>query len=120
MGIIDICQQAQINHAQNRAAHAQTVAEQLRWELDTLKHKSDALTLACQALWEIVRTETGLSDSALLERMRDIDVRDGKLDGRITPRVAECPTCGRKSKATRKDCIYCGTTLPTENVFEKA
>jgi hypothetical protein len=120
MGIIDICQQAQINHAQSRAAHAQSVAEQLRWELDTLKRKSDALTLACQALWEIVRTEIGLSDSALLERMRDIDVRDGKLDGRITPRVAECPRCGRKSKATRKDCIYCGTTLPTENVFEKA
>jgi hypothetical protein len=117
--LIDLHQQGQINQAQNRAAQAQSVAEQLRWELDTLKRKSDSLTLACQALWEIVRTQTGLSDTAILEKMRDIDIRDGKLDNRITRRVAECPRCGRKSNASRKDCIYCGALLPTENVFEK-
>jgi hypothetical protein len=118
--LIDICQQAQINRAQNHTVRAQSVAEQLLWELDTLKRKSDALTLACQALWEIVRTQTDLTDSALLKRMREIDVRDGKLDGRISPRVASCSRCGRKSSATRKECIYCGAKLPAENVFEKS
>jgi hypothetical protein len=115
MDIIDVCQQAQIDPAQTQSA-----AEQLRWELDALKRKSDALTLTCQALWEIVRTQTGLSDSALLERMRDIDVRDGKFDGHITPRVGHCRWCGRKNNPTRKDCMYCGAKLPAENVFEKS
>jgi len=117
--LIDLHQQAEINQARNHAAQAQSVAEQLRWELDTLKRKSDSLTLACQALWEIVRTQSGLKDTAILEKMRDIDIRDGKLDSRITPRVADCPRCGRKSNASRKDCVYCGEKLPAENVFEK-
>ena len=117
--LVDLYQHGQINHAQNRAAQAQSVAEELRWELDTLKRKSDSLTLACQALWEIVRAQGGLKDTAILEKMRDIDIRDGKLDHRITPRVADCPRCGRKNKASRKDCIYCGEKLRAENVFEQ-
>ena len=118
--LIDLYQHRQISDATRTAYSAKETANRSRSDIDDLKRKADALTLACQALWEIVRAQTGSSDDAILEKMQEIDLRDGAADGRISHRVLTCPSCHRTSKASRKICLYCGASMPTENVFEKS
>ena len=117
--LLDLYQQGRINAATNKAEQAQSAAERARWELDSLKRKADALTIACQALWEIVRAQGGLSDELILGKMQEIDARDGRVDGKISATLAPCPACGRSSNAARKSCLYCGEILPVSHVFEK-
>lgn len=120
MDLFDLYQQRQIGDASARAADAKGKADQLRYEVNALKRKADTLTLACQALWEIVRSQAGISDEVLLAKMQEIDARDGRLDGKISGTLVPCPTCGRNGNAARKTCLYCGTEMPVRHVFEKA
>ena len=112
--------QSQANLATVRANRAHDTSEILRGTVEDLKRKADALTITCQALWEIVRTQSGLSDDAILKKMEEIDARDGRVDGKISARVQECPKCRRNSNVNRRNCLYCGTAMPVENVFEKS
>ena len=118
--LFDLYQQSRINDARNTAQNARDAATKAQWDIDDLKRKADALTLACQALWEILRSQTGMSDEVILGKIQEIDLRDGKADGRITQRVQACPNCSRKNKASRRACLYCGAQMPTDNVFEKS
>lgn len=79
---------------------------------DDLKRRIDALTLASQALWEIVREQTGLDDEAVILKMQEIDLRDGVADGRISQPPVACPKCSRNNRAGRNSCIYCGAAMP--------
>ncbi|MBM3822088.1 MAG: hypothetical protein FJ404_04200 [Verrucomicrobia bacterium] len=84
-----------------------------------MKRKADALTIACQALWELLRRNSDLSDDLLIRTMEEIDLRDGKQDGKITRRPVPCPKCRRNSQSGRSHCLYCGELLPVVHVFEK-
>ena len=115
--LIDLYQQGRIASAQATADQAKDLATQFRWEVDDLRRKADALTITCQALWEILRTQTGMRDDQILAKMQEIDARDGRVDGKISTTLAECPKCRRKSNSARKSCLYCGTALPVRHVF---
>jgi len=49
--------------------------------------------------------------------MEEIDLRDGKSDGKLAPDTVECTGCGRKAKSTRRNCLYCGAELPRGPAF---
>ena len=117
---IDLYQQGQINDANAKAEQAKRNVDSLHQEIEELKRKSDALTIGCQALWEIVRGQLQITDRALLSKMEEIDLRDGRADGKISTVLAACPNCGRNSNSVRKSCLYCGTLLPPDpHVFAK-
>lgn len=118
--LIDLYQHGRINEARNKAERAKEVAQQVRWDLDDLKRKADALTITCQALWEILRTQTAMSDNEILLKMEEIDARDGRLDGKISTTLTACPSCNRKSNSNRKVCLYCGADLPVKHVFGRS
>lgn len=118
--LFDIYQHFNIKSAQSAAETAQLTAERLSKEVEDLRARCDTLALACQALWEIVRSTTGLNDEAILSKMQEIDLRDGVLDGKITPRMTMCSSCGRANNTRRNACVYCGTQLPSGQVFDKA
>lgn len=120
MDLFDLYQHHQIGEARARATDARSTADQLRLEVADLKRKADALTIACQALWEIVRTQASVTDDLLLAKMQEIDARDGRMDGRISATLVPCPACGRNVNAARKACLYCGAEMPVRHVFEKA
>ena len=82
--------------------------------VERLETKLDNLALACQALWEILRDSTDLTEHELTTKMESIDLRDGKRDGRITPTAQTCKSCGRKSGRNRKQCVYCGKPTPDD------
>jgi hypothetical protein len=56
---------------------------ELEVRLKTLEQLVDKLTLTNYALWEIVAKEHGYDDDKLVAKVAEIDLRDGRLDGRL-------------------------------------
>jgi len=117
--LIALDHEVRIHEVRTKASQAKDKVERLAWEVEDLQRKSEALTVACQALWELLRSRTGLTDREILEKMQEIDFRDGRLDGKIGSTILRCPQCSRKNKSLRKTCLYCGCQLPTDHVFAK-
>ena len=43
--------------------------------------------------------------------MGEIDLRDGKADGKMTRSDTDCFQCGRRLGKRRRNCLYCGANL---------
>jgi hypothetical protein len=88
--------------------------------LDRLKFFETNLTKALlinEALWEILRDKLRLTEQDLFNKLYEVDMRDGTLDGknqRSSP--SKCPQCGRTVSARHAACIYCGTVID-QSVF---
>ncbi len=82
-----------------------------------LDARVDRLALASQAMWELVQERTGLDDDDLLAKIREVDLRDGQLDGRARPAPRACNACGRQNNARRSACLYCGDPLDPSTAF---
>ena len=111
----DLYQQYRIAEASNEAGRASNQASRTGLELEEPKRRVDSLegvALTCQALWEVLRDELGIPESRMIAKMEEIDLRDGRADGRISGQVRDCPQCGRRFSTRRKDCLYCGEPLP--------
>lgn len=80
-------------------------------EVDDLRRRVDILGIACQALWELLKTQGQLDETVIFNKMQEIDARDGRLDGKSSPDVIDCAKCGRTNNALATSCMYCGATL---------
>jgi len=78
-----------------------------------LDHQIARLSLLNQAMWEILHEKLQISQEELEAKAREIDLRDGIQDGRVTDVALKCPTCGRISNSRHHKCLYCG------QLFEK-
>lgn len=121
--IWDMFQQAQVDSASWKADTARRDAVQasdrMHSEVLRLEAKIDGLALVCQALWEVVRQETDLTDADIAKKIEEIDLRDGKRDGRITGRPMMCTKCGRPTHTRQRACMYCGTLVVAGHLVEK-
>lgn len=117
--LFDIYQQHRISEASAAAESAKDKVQALRNQVDDLQRKTDALSITCQALWELLRAATNLTDQDMLQKMQEIDLRDGRLDGRIKSPPVNCPSCQRITNGERRACLYCGVRIPGGNIFEK-
>lgn len=118
MDVYDFVQNQEIYDAKDTARRASTKANSLHDEVDRLQKKLDKVCLINQALWELIREHTGLQDDQLLERMTEIDARDGQIDGKMGSAGTACPSCGRMMSKKQSKCLYCGyTETNKEHVF---
>ena len=119
----DLFQQGQIEHATTTAEYAKRDAAQnsarLHKEVLRLEVKIDRLAIISQALWELVREKTDLSEKDIEARIADIDAHDGRIDGKITGRPATCPKCARPVHTRHRVCPYCGTAVSDGHIVEK-
>lgn len=104
--LIDAYQQHRLNSTGANPNLTENAAE-----VDDLRRRVDTLAIACQALWEILQSQTGMDEAAILEKMTQIDARDGRLDGKAAPAVLECAACHRRGNAGQTVCLYCGASL---------
>lgn len=79
----------------------------------------EKLVLINMALWELLKANTELTDEDLLKKVQEIDMRDGKIDGKLQKSAKKCPDCGRVVNVKHNRCLYCGFQLPNEHgVFD--
>jgi hypothetical protein len=123
MDIWDLFEQAEIDSAawSNDIARrdASHPADRLHGEVLRLEAKIDGLALVCQALWELLRQETGLKDADIAKKMAEVDLRDGKRDGRIMGKAVNCAKCARPTPARQRTCVFCGAPVEQGHVVEK-
>lgn len=111
-------QQSQINSVSRKADEASRTADRASEKagkvLHQLEAKVDGLALTCQALFEILQSQSGVTEEQLAQKMEEIDLRDGTKDGRISPAKKVCSQCGRRASPNRGNCLYCGGLLEDE------
>jgi len=116
--LFDIYQQGKITQAKQQADKAANKADRFADDIKSLERRLDRLTLATQALWEMLRDAGHHSEKELVAKMQEIDLRDGAADGKISRAVKVCAGCGRNSNSKRIECLYCGESLGNPNVFD--
>ncbi len=66
-----------------------------------------------EALWMMLKKQHGYSDDDLSKLVSEIDLRDGRLDGRVAKSPPQpCPYCKKMMARHRPLCIYCGKPVP--------
>lgn len=95
-----------VRQAQAEATDAKSRASDLAITIAQLEDKVDYLSVVCAALAELL-SEVGFSESMLMQKIEEIDLRDGRKDGRYNP-TKSCGSCGRTLAARHLTCIYCG------------
>lgn len=97
---------------QQRTSDAHLNAKAALSAISELEEKVDRLSLICHALFEELQRATGYSETRLKEKMIEIDLRDGKRDGKFDPITGVmCPDCGRRVTKKRSNCFWCGVKL---------
>jgi len=115
--LFDLYQQGQIADANDAARRAHSKVASTSDDLSLLRRRVETLALTSQALWELLRERAQLTDQQLLDKMREIDARDGRADGVISRSTANCPACARPNGSNVRKCIYCGGDMPVTHVF---
>ncbi len=90
------------------AAQAKSAANDAKNKAYEIRDRFDHLTLVCMAMWELMK-ESGLTDEQLAAKVKEIDLADGKLDGKYRPsHISSCPKCGHVMSRRHCKCLYCG------------
>ena len=93
----------------------------MKYQVDLLTNQTDAMMVACQAMWEVLRDDAKIGEEKLLKKIEEVDLRDGKKDGKM-PKIkdaAHCIKCQRPNNP-HNICLYCGEQLskaPDPHVF---
>lgn len=80
-------------------------------DLAGMKKNQEKLMMVVEALWMLLKAEHGYSDEILNDLIRKIDMKDGKLDGKVDVQPVSCPECGRTIIKGQEKCLYCGKEL---------
>lgn len=86
----------------------------LRRKVKDAERKMHRLEIVNQALWELARDALGLNDEQLDAKIKEIDLRDGVEDDKISEVPLRCPSCGRVSSSKFWKCLYCGMEFEKE------
>ncbi|MDA3962141.1 MAG: hypothetical protein PF961_15220 [Planctomycetota bacterium] len=100
------------------AGRATSRSEHVADEVVRLSQKLDALALLCQAQWEIIRDNTGLSDEDIAKKAQEIDLRDGAADGKMGRVKRTCNACNRPLHRRHDTCLYCGAAQGRTHQFD--
>ncbi|MEM7201234.1 MAG: hypothetical protein AAF628_13260 [Planctomycetota bacterium] len=116
----EISQQVNIRRSQATADSAVERAADAKASAEALQSTLDRVLLINRALWEIVRDQHGLNDEQLRDKVSEIDMRDGVMDGRLRQEARRCPGCDRVMNRRHRHCLYCGAQDLEADVFDSA
>ena len=98
------------NEAVTSGQAASRLATEVRTQNEEIKFDVEKLFMITQALWEVLKHHHGYTDEQLEQMIQEIDLRDGRLDGKIAKSTEreKCTQCGRTMMRKRMQCMYCG------------
>ncbi len=111
-------QQTKIAGAERAADRAMSKADRYAADIADISRQVDRLSLACQAMWELLRDRSELTEEDIEAKILEIDGRDGRVDGKIATKLTTCTTCGRPTNSRRGSCVMCGAPLKRGHQFE--
>lgn len=112
--MVDIIHWLRISRNKEIALNARNAATDVARAVRTMQQEIDRLTLLCTAVCELLAEKHGVSMDELQDRINEIDLRDGVLDGKRTPTPKRCSQCARINNAARTACVYCGADLAND------
>lgn len=86
-------------------------------KVEELQGQLDRLHLITQSIWELIQSKTDLTDDDLLAKVQEVDLRDGRLDGKSGAKPQNCPKCRRVVSVRTNVCIYCGIKADKTSAF---
>lgn len=114
----DLMQDRRIRHIQDRVdgistsskMNASAAAREVTVELNQRMNK---LLLTNVALMELLIEKTGITEDDIAKKISEIDLRDGKEDGKLNERATlppakDCPECDAKICRDFNRCLFCG------------
>jgi ribosomal protein L32 len=108
-----------VTFAQLDAIEAKSKANDANTYIAFLKQKVEKLMIITEAMWLLLKETTKCSDEDLKEKIRQVDMKDGKLDGKVAAELPnKCPKCGQTLQKNMLSCIYCGAQTDKE-VFSR-
>lgn len=116
--IWNFLQQRQIKGLSEKEHDRNSKVREVSGSQREIEDRFDRLALTCQAMWELLMEKTSLSESDLLDKVREIDLRDGAQDGKA-PKKKRCNACGRIFSMKRISCLYCGEANYRESAWEE-
>jgi len=103
---------AENHRAELAGTQARRIASDVRTQNESIRGDIERLFVITEALWEFLKAQHGYADEDLVKVIQEIDLRDGKLDGKVARTAApDCPRCGRKLMSKRPVCLYCGAAV---------
>ena len=107
------------NHNANAdASGALQTGKKAEDRIRELKNRVYQISLVSQAMWELIRDNTGWTDEDIFRRIYEIDLRDGLKDGEMGAKVIDCPNCNGKINSRSGYRMICGTEAKAGEVFE--
>jgi hypothetical protein len=110
--LYDLHQNGKIGEASAKANAGLRQAERAGDRVGDVEERLDKMALLNLALWTLLREKLGVTDEELAKRVEELDLRDGKLDGRVQGTPIDCPDCARPLHQRHRRCLYCGFSLP--------
>ncbi|MDB5391759.1 MAG: hypothetical protein JWM11_7405 [Planctomycetaceae bacterium] len=86
-------------------------------EITDLRSEVNRLRMICEGMWTLIKTRLGVADDELANLVNQIDLRDGKLDGKSMKPPQVCTKCSRVVSSRTSLCLYCGTQNPKTALF---
>jgi hypothetical protein len=83
--------------------------------IDKLSREVEKLKLVTRALCELLSENSSVPVEAIFDRIQEIELRDGQLNGKYVEGVSKCSACNRPGKISRGNCMYCGEKMNTDD-----
>ena len=116
----NLFQQQQIGELRVRSGDASAAAAQAQRHAEAVERQLNGLLLTCMAMWEIMQQKLGTTEQELMDRVREIDLRDGQLDGKVSGVARTSSRCGRTMSMRHQRCIYRGGEKLNAGGFDAA
>jgi len=112
-------QEMRLNENRRRQDTVERDTRRSDGNLTDLQQQVDKRALVNQALYELLRDRTGISDEDLRRKIREVDMRDGSEDGSIKASPLKCPRCGGAVTVRALSCQICGATVAPKYPYEQ-
>ncbi|MCF7975190.1 MAG: zinc ribbon domain-containing protein [Phycisphaerae bacterium] len=70
-----------------------------------------------EALWEIIRDKFDMTDEDFHNKLYEVDMRDGQVDGKNQRKASKCPKCDHMVSSRHPACLYCGQVMDS-SIFD--
>jgi hypothetical protein len=118
----DLYQEMQIQNLKSQVRGTQdaqiAAQQQTRAAVAPMEERLDKLALICQAMWSLIEERTNLTEADLQQRVTELDLKDGQLDGKYSRPPVQCPKCGAMMSRKFRRCLFCGEKDPNAGAFD--